>query len=91
MNETPLLEILEAGARWTWALDLAALSLSPVAGPCRLTALYHYAPADLQLSSAPVELEVRAAAPRELVLLEDAPVLDTLTLLFRAERKPAPR
>lgn len=87
VNETPLLETLEAGARWTWLLDLARYHYPLPAGPCRLTAHYHYAPAEVRLSSAPVELEVGSAAPRELVLLEDAPVLDTLTLLFRAEEE----
>ena len=78
------------GGRWTWALDLARYHYPLPAGPCRLVAHYAYAPADVRLASDPVDLTIEPAALRDLVLLEDAPVLDTLALLLRAGQPAAP-
>jgi hypothetical protein len=89
VNETPLLETLEAGARWTWSLDLARYHYPLPAGPCRLTAHYHYARPIC--NSAARRSSWRSGRPRrELVLLEGRAGAEYATLLS-GRRRNRPR
>ena len=90
IDETPRLETLEPGARWNWSLDLARYYYPLPAGAYELVAEYQYAPADIRLQSAPLPVTVAAAALLGRCEMEDAPVLDGLTLLLRAAEAEQP-